>query len=210
MRVRILFQKTDAMRYTGHLDLHKAWERVFRRAGLPLAYSQGFHPQPRLNLAAALPLGFTSQVEILDAWLEQELPAGEIQAALEEALPPGIQIGKLEEVDNSLPALQTQVQSAEYQVQLLDPVSGLEARISTLLANERLPRSRRGKEYDLRPLVEEVRALAGNEQGLQQVYMRLLAQDGATGRPEEVLDAMGIAPEAARVHRIGIVMKPAD
>jgi radical SAM-linked protein len=44
------------MRYTGHLDLHRAWERTFRRARLPLAYSQGFHPQPRLNLACALPL----------------------------------------------------------------------------------------------------------------------------------------------------------
>ena len=45
------FSKTDAMRYTGHLDLHRAWERTFRRAGLPLAYTQGFSPHPRINLA---------------------------------------------------------------------------------------------------------------------------------------------------------------
>ena len=47
------------MRFTGHLDLHRAWERTFRRAHLPLAYTQGFHPQPRIQLAGALPLGFT-------------------------------------------------------------------------------------------------------------------------------------------------------
>ena len=61
------------MRFTGHLDLHRAWERTFRRAGLPLAYSQGFNPHPRLNLASALPLGFTSEGEVIDVWLEQDL-----------------------------------------------------------------------------------------------------------------------------------------
>ena len=83
MRVRITFAKTDAMRFTGHLDLHRAWERTFRRAGLPLAYTQGFSPHPRINLASALPLGFTSERELVDIWLEQELPASAVTAALE-------------------------------------------------------------------------------------------------------------------------------
>jgi radical SAM-linked protein len=74
IRIRISFSKFGAMQYVGHLDLHKSWERTFRRSGLPLEYSQGFHPQPHLNLACALPVGFTSQCELLDAWLEQELP----------------------------------------------------------------------------------------------------------------------------------------
>ena len=74
MRIRITFSKSGAMQYVGHLDLHRSWERTFRRSGLPLAYSQGFHPQPRLNLACALPRGFTSQCEIFDAWLEQDVP----------------------------------------------------------------------------------------------------------------------------------------
>ncbi len=59
-RLRLTFAKTAAMRYTGHLDLHTTWERTLRRARLPLAYSQGFHPQPKIQLASALPLGFTS------------------------------------------------------------------------------------------------------------------------------------------------------
>jgi radical SAM-linked protein len=77
VRVRIHFHKTEAMRFTGHLDLHKAWERALRRAGsrsaLRLAYSQGFHPQPRIHLACALPLGFTSECEVVDVWLENEI-----------------------------------------------------------------------------------------------------------------------------------------
>ena len=55
MRIRITFSKQGALRYTGNLDLHKIWERTARRADLALAYSQGFHPQPKMQLAAALP-----------------------------------------------------------------------------------------------------------------------------------------------------------
>ena len=55
MRARITFAKTEAMRYTGHLDLARALERTLRRAGLPLSYTQGFTPRARLHLACALP-----------------------------------------------------------------------------------------------------------------------------------------------------------
>ena len=56
-RLRITYSKTAALRYTSNLDMHKIWERALRRARLPLAYSQGFHPQPRLTQACPLPLG---------------------------------------------------------------------------------------------------------------------------------------------------------
>src|SRR5512143_3158672 len=122
MRIRIFFCKNEAMRYTGHLDLHKTWERIFRRSGLSLAYSQGFHPQPRLNLACALPLGFTSQAEILDAWLESSIPLDEIQKALMQSAPPGITIERIEEIDLRMPSLQTQVHASEYVITFLTPV----------------------------------------------------------------------------------------
>jgi radical SAM-linked protein len=64
MRLRITFSKTGSLRYTGHLDLQTVWERTARRAGLPLAYTQGFHPGPRIQIASALPLGFIGHAEI--------------------------------------------------------------------------------------------------------------------------------------------------
>jgi radical SAM-linked protein len=202
MRIRITFSKTPAMRYTGHLDLHRAWERTFRRARLPLSYSQGFHPQPRLNLACALPLGFTSQCELLDAWLDANLSIEAIQTALAGALPPGMYIHTLEEVDRRSPALQTQVQSSEYWVTLLDPLPDLETRLERLTSTPTLPRQRRGKTYDLRPLIEEIQQLPEESDGLERVRMQLAARQGATGRPEEVLAEMGIGIEAARIHRV--------
>ncbi len=66
MRLRIDYAKTTAMRYTSNLDVHKSWERTLRRARLPLAYSQGFHPQPRIHQASPLPLGLISQAEVID------------------------------------------------------------------------------------------------------------------------------------------------
>jgi uncharacterized protein (DUF2344 family) len=72
MRIRAEFAKTEAMRFTSHLDLYRAWERLLRRAGLPLQFSQGYNPRPKLQLAAPLPLGMTSQVEIIDFWLSGE------------------------------------------------------------------------------------------------------------------------------------------
>jgi hypothetical protein len=56
-RIRIQYAKTEPLRYTGNLDMHRIWERTLRRARLTIAYSQGFHPQPRLNQACPLPLG---------------------------------------------------------------------------------------------------------------------------------------------------------
>ncbi len=74
MRLRITFSKSGSLRYTGHLDLHSIWERTVRRAGLPLSYTHGFHPGPKIQLASALPLGFIGCAEIVDLWLDEEFP----------------------------------------------------------------------------------------------------------------------------------------
>jgi len=205
MRLRITFNKSEAMRFTGHLDLHRTWERTFRRAGLPIAYSQGFHPQPRINLACALPLGFTSQCEVLDAWLEQPMPIPEIEAALQKSLPPGLNIVSISEVDERLPALQTQVLSVEYQVTLIDPFDKLEERIGEVLASPYLQRERHGKTYDLRPLIQELKFIQDDSNSHPRIFMRLSAQSGATGRPEEVLSILSIPVESTRIHRTRLI-----
>ena len=203
MRIRITFAKQGALRYTGHLDLHKLWERASRRAELPLAYSQGFHPQPKMNIAAALPLGFSSRCEVLDMRLEHEMPLEGLREKLQETLPAGIQIASIENVDEKSPALQTLVASAEYEVTLTDSStslrvdrSELERKIDSVMESESIIRERRGKTYNLRPLIEELRM-----QALDKIFMRLAAREGATGRPEEVLDMLGIAFEETRIER---------
>jgi radical SAM-linked protein len=194
MRLRLTFTKTDSLKYTGHLDLHRTLERTFRRAGLPLAYSQGFNPQPRMNLAEALPLGITSECEVMDVWLETQIDLEQAQKDLDRAAPPGMQILTMREVDEQSSSLQTQVVAAEYRVTVSGGVTvDLDSRARDLLSQSTLMRERRGKHYDLRPLIE---SLSVEENVL---VMKLSARDGATGRPDEVLRALGV--EGATVHR---------
>ena len=186
------------MRYTGHLDLHKLWERAARRAELPLAYSQGFHPQPKMSIAAALPLGFSSRCEVLDMRLERDIPLEGLEDTLQTTLPSGIRVLSIEQVDDRAPALQTQVVSAEYEVHLTEPVDGsdLKRRVDSVMEAESIIRTRRGKEYDLRPLIEKLEMPSEGK-----INMKLSAREGATGRPEEVLDELGIAFEETRIER---------
>jgi hypothetical protein len=109
---------------------------------------------------------------------------------------------EVQQVEERSPALQTQVMAAEYEVTLSDPVHELELkqRIDSVNELQSIPRERRGKMYDLRPLIEELRRLAQGK-----IFMRLAAREGATGRPEEVLDVLGIAFEGTRIERTRLI-----
>jgi radical SAM-linked protein len=216
MRIRITFAKQGPLRYTGHLDLHKLWERAARRAQLPLAYSHGFHPQPKMNIAAALPLGFSSRCEVMDMRLEQEIQLEGVREKLQQTLPAGIQVLNVENADERAPSLQTQVASAEYQVTLTGLIDGseLKSKIVSVMESESIIRERRGKKYDLRPLIEglaltpapSLRSASQSPDGSgEKNFMRLAAREGATGRPEEVLDTLGIAFEETRIERTNLI-----
>ncbi len=202
-RIRITFAKQGALRYIGHLDLHRLWERATRRADITLSYSQGFHPQPKIQLASALPLGFSSRCEVADLWVES--PVGDdFQSRLQAALPAGLALQQIETVDERGPALQTQVIAAEFEVTLLDEVDtdALTRRLSAVIEADSLPRERRGKPYDLRPLIE---SLTFSETPAPSLHMRLTAREGATGRPEEVLAALDIPLESTRIERTKLI-----
>jgi radical SAM-linked protein len=208
MRVRVGFSKTEAMRYTSHLDLHRTWERTLRRAQLPLAYSQGFKPHARINLGCALPLGFTSQAEVVDFYLETELALPTVMERLAQATPPGLGINTIEDISPAAPALQAQIVAAEYEITLLQPIPELDDRLAGLLAASQLPRTRQGKSYDLRPLIFEMNRIPDHESGYQRISCRLSARENATGRPEEVILVLGGNPHNARVHRTRLLFHP--
>ena len=208
MRIRITFSKSGTLRYTGHLDLQRIWERTCRRADIPLSYSQGFHPQPRISLAAALPLGFLGQSELVDLWLDQDEDMKKIVKDLQAAAPPGLVLTAIQSVDQQQAALQTQVRSAEYEVLFLDPIDAndVNSRLAAMLSSDSIPRQRRGKDYDLLPLLESLELKSSNKEGLYTMFMRLSASSGATGRPEEVLDELGFSPENTRITRTHLIL----
>ncbi len=206
-RYRMLYSKTEAMRYTSHLDLHRTWERSLRRAGVPLAYSQGYNPRPRLNLGHALPLGYTSDYELADFWLETLIDPRELRQTMRQALPPGLCLHEVSLYPARQPALQQQIVSCVYKIHLEESLDeeDLQAAVDQLIQAEHLPRVRRGKSYDLRPLIESIdlKTVRG-EPGF---VMQLSAREGRTGRPDEVLLEMGLDPTHAHIHRTQQVLQ---
>jgi radical SAM-linked protein len=202
-RYRITFTRDKTIRFVGHLDLAKTWERVLRRADLPLAYSQGFHPLPKITFASALPVGCTSEAEVMDVVLAEPLDPLEVKRRLSLALPTGMTVTSVVEAQLQSPALQATLRWAEYLVTIEtdETRDQAESRLSALLAMPSLARERRGKSYDLRPLVLSLSVESAQPSSIQ-IAMRLLADANAgTGRPDEVLAALGWADTPAHIHR---------
>jgi radical SAM-linked protein len=151
-------------------------------------------------------LGFTSESEKLDAWFEEVIPLEHLSQSILKTLPPGMEINEIEVIDLHAPPLQTQVDSAIYQITFLDDIPELDERVKRIMTAEHLPRIRRNKSYDLRPLIEDM-TLMTDESGNQRLQIQLSARESATGRPEEVLDEMGIKFEDTRVHRQKIIYR---
>ena len=206
-RLRITFAKGSAIRFSSHLDLVRLWVRSLRRVQAPLAYTQGFNPRPKLQLAAALPLGHTGSAEQLDVWLTCASDTDDLGRRLKPALPDGVTVSEIHEVPLGAAALQTQVASAAYGVDLEwgEEEALVTQRITRLLSAPELQVDRKGKPTDLRPLIERL-WVEGAGQGRAKLGMQLAAEPGRTARPEEVLDALGMADPVALIHRRCLIL----
>jgi radical SAM-linked protein len=210
-RLRLTFAKGEEIKYISHLDLMRLWERALRRASVPLVYSKGFNPRPKMSIAFPLAVGVTGQREMLDVTLERPLAPRDLASALKRQLPKGIDLLEVEEVYTTLPPLQTQVQGAEYLAVLEadQTAQELEARLDSLLGSEHLPRERRKKQYDLRPLVEDL-WVESRDQKQYTLGMKLRAGDKGTGRPDEVLDQLGLSQQVKGITRTRLLFAAAE
>jgi radical SAM-linked protein len=201
-RLRVTFNKGEEVKYISHLDLMRLWERALRRAGVPLLHSQGYNPRPKISLAAPLAVGITGQREMMDVVLQRRLATEDVARAVNAQLPTGVALVEVQEVYAALPPLQAQMQGAEYVATLAvsEDRHQLEERITSLLGCDQLLRSRRGREYDLRPLVEKV-WLEEQAAGQYVLGMHLRAGEKGTGRPDEVLAALGLADQVKSITR---------
>ncbi|MEP0764077.1 MAG: DUF2344 domain-containing protein [Chloroflexota bacterium] len=201
-RLRLQFAKQGALRYVGHLDLATTWERTLRRAELPVEYTRGFSPRPRLQFAAALPVGLTSEAELLDVWLTERVPLEPASALIERlnaTSPAGLRTLQVVEVPIKAPALPPQVISAEYAITPNEPdlsADDLWARAQALFTQTRIERVLRGKPYDLRPLIQDLRL-----DGDGVLVARLSTGERANARADELIAALGLALHQVSAHR---------
>jgi radical SAM-linked protein len=210
-RLYISFGKFDALIYTSNLDVAKLWERVLRRADLPILYSEGFNPRPRIALASALPLGISSECEILDVSLREVITLDGLIERLTTASPDGLRVYDIREVPVRSPALQTRVRSSEYQICLEEGVDlkMVQEQINRLLQADSLDqrRERKGKTItiNMRPLLCD---LALNKDG--DLIAHLVVGDQGNMRPDQVLEAMGLQDAYVSIHRLRLHVDMTD
>jgi radical SAM-linked protein len=196
VRLRLRFTKLGKIRWTSHRDVARMWERAIRRIHLPVAYSGGFSPRPRISFGLALPTGGESLAEYLDIELEEPVAPAGLAERLSAALPGGLDVTAVGEADRKS-SLQQDVSSCRWEITV--PSSpDLAVRVDTVLASPQLVvrRERKGhvSEDDIRPAIK---ALAVHDGHLE---CELATQPRGV-RPAELLDALGVDATAAGVRR---------
>ncbi len=220
-RLRLRFARAPEAASIGHLDLTRVWERAIREAGMRVSYSQGSRPQARLTLAAGLPMGVTSEAELLDVVLAAHVDTAKAIARINAQLPAGLTLIDVREVGMGLPSLPSSVRWSDYLVDV-SAVSGepaLQRAVDALIAAAQLPwedtRGEKTRHYDLRALVQEIHIVgpdsdAGDDGSVPcaetvRLSMRLRCDPRGVGRPDQVVKALGLS-EAQRIHRRRLVL----
>jgi radical SAM-linked protein len=208
--VRIVFRKGAAVKYISNLDLLRAWERILRRARLPLAYTQGFNPHPRITIAMPLAVGCSGENEVLDVLLDRENEdvadlARRVQDSLVPAMPPGISVVSVTEVPRRDPALATHFAYARYRIALAGiKRTEVESRIAELMGKSEVPIEFRRKTFDLRPLVGSLDLMPTTLEEPDVVNLdAVLLRDerGRTGRPDALAQALELEPYVRQMVR---------
>ncbi len=161
MRVRARFAKLGKLRWTSHRDVARMWERAVRRVGLPLAYTEGFSPRPRISFGLALPTGHESVAEYLDLELTQLDDPGGLVARLDGALPDGIDVAAATRLEAGTGSLQEEVTSCSWEIE----VTGMDRQAAAALVEAAMgadtlevTRERKGRPStdDIRPALRSL------------------------------------------------------
>ena len=211
-RLRIRFSRGEELKYISHLDIMRLWQRALNRAGIALAYSEGFSPHPRMSLAAPLALGVTSEAELMDIVLAKFMSPHAFSSSVSRQLPRGISIGSVLNTALNMPSAQSQLRHAEYTVGIATDKSRqeIEAAIAALMEKESLPwehqRDTGPHKYDLRALVDDLWLIDWRE-GYCNIGMRLRSDSAGSGRPEQVAAALGFKNYPDSIHRTRLVLQ---
>ncbi len=203
-RYAVDFAVDGDIKYLSHQDMVRMFTRALVRALLPVRFTQGFNPHPRLSLPLPRPVGVASDAECLVLELTDELPEGELASRLQEQMPAGIRIRAARRLQPTQRYLPTRVQ---YRVQIeRSDVSGLCRNVRDLLATESVVINRRtgesspSRRVDIRPFIDRIDIADEN------LVMVLHVTPRGSVRPAEVLSALGMEDEAIlnRVRRIEV------
>ncbi|KAI0561449.1 hypothetical protein FGB62_82g075 [Gracilaria domingensis] len=234
-RIRVTFEKKGAMALASQLDLNRMFDRLLRRASIPISYTGGFHPHPRVINAAALPFGATSEGELVDFILRKEIEVMEFKKDIGSRLPDGMQIVRAEEIPAKCTPLTLLMEASEYVI-ALDTDDGTrenwqevvsKVKSSGAVIVEKVSKKGNVAKRDLRKMLYDIRTATPEEAApvLEHVGVSNwplhagvisctleLRNEGALS-PEAFVDMLNIVTGTSRyqlvhAHRSRIVLKP--
>lgn len=217
-KVRLKFTKEEPVKYISHLDLLRMFNRALNRAGIPIAYSQGYNPHPVLSFAMPLAVGVTSESEYMDIELQSNVEEKELIEHLNQALPDGIRILRAVVLgEGAVPAF-NDIGMADYTVcvELNHQIEGqIEHSIEHVLKLPEMIVEKEGKkgikQVDVLPDIHYITVKNASEQVVT-LHMRLKAGNESNLKPDLVLKAFekyidGFEVAFAQVHRTGLFLK---
>lgn len=186
-RVRIRFCKQDDLRWISHRDLVRVWERVFRRAGLGLSMSEGFHPKARMSFPLALSLGIASTAEVMEVELNEETTADDFCARITPQLPNGLVVTKIQMLEAGVK--KSQAKHVTYEIPIPQYLHAeAEQAISRFMSQEEYLVTRTGRHEPLN-IRADIEQLCLSD-GTLEIHQRVTRT--ATAKPREILSALGL------------------
>ena len=188
--IRIRFTKAGRVRFVSHRDVARLFERALRKLRLPVAYTEGFSPRPKLSFGLALTVAHESEAEYLDVELYEQIDLEALPAELSDALPEGMTVDAICNIEPGTPSLQQAIVSCDWRIEILGTnPDGLAAAVAEVLAAAELPleRVRKGKTTvaDVRPAILHLEVTGPTVDGVE-LYAQL-ATESVSLRPSELV-----------------------
>ena len=153
-RVRLAYSKGEELKFIGHLDMVRLWERALRRTDLPAEYTQGFNPRQHLGFGPPLSLGIASDHELLDIYFETWANPDAVMAELNRVLPDGIRIIEAKNIYSGIASITASITTAQYEA---DFEGNIQEKIKTILDLNEIMVKRKDKQVNIRPMIKDVR-----------------------------------------------------
>ncbi|TCO79973.1 TIGR03936 family radical SAM-associated protein [Marinisporobacter balticus] len=220
-KMRIRFSKKDWMVFISHLDLMRTMERVLRRGNIPLVFSHGFNPHPKMAFSTALALGISSDGEYMDIEVEEEIDLDVFKSSINDQLPKGLKIIQCKYVDVKSKALMAIAEYSTYTVRccLIEEHSEeeLKKQVADFMANEEIilhktikkKNIEQIKEVNIRPFIKNIEII-NKEDGSCIFKMTLATGSKGNLKPEVVIEKLAelkktpIVLEKIRIHRLDL------
>lgn len=194
--LRIRFTKAGRVRFVSHRDVARLFERALRKLQLPVAYTEGFSPRPKLSFGLALTVAYESEAEYLDVELTEPVDLEALPAALTGALPDGMTVEAVIVLPPGTPSLQQAIVCCDWRIEVVGPAPAeITEAVATVLAARQLPlervRKKKTTTADVRPAILEIE-VAGPTGGGVELRARL-ATESVSLRPAELVELIGKA-----------------